>query len=367
VLASRYRPSPPAEAWLNKVSGQKKRLFLYPAADELLLRVVNAMMQPAAVRAASPWCHSFLPGGGARAAFRRVLRDPSADAHAALRMDVTDYFNSINVRHLFEGLPEELAEGPVAALLKACLLDRRVERAGELVDGGQKGVMAGTPIAPMLATLYLRDLDHEIAATGVTYARYSDDLLVLAPPSELEASERLIRAGLASRGLKVNEEKSGSTPPGAGWNFLGFRYEQGVIDLAPITARKAKAKATRLARHLLRWRERRHATEHDAVRLFLRRSNQRLYGARAERSDFSWATWFLPMLSDAASLAPLDHHLQREVRYAATGRRTARARTLVPYGSLVDSGHLPLVTAFWAMREDPTAFDGFVARRTALS
>ena len=366
VLEGRYRLTPPTEAWLNKLGGRRKRLFLYEPPDELLLRVVNLAMQPAAQALASPWCRSFLPGGGARAAFRDVLAAPGAADCAALRIDVRDYFNSIDVEHLLAGLPDCLVEGPVGALLTSSLSDRGVRRSGEIVDGGRKGIMAGTPIAPLLATLYLRDLDHEIAATGVTYARYSDDLLVLAPPAAIESSERLIRARLAERGLEVNEEKSGSTGPGEPWDFLGFRYERGTIGLAPVTIRKAKAKATRLARYFLRWRDRRHASAEQVVPLFLERCNRRLYGTPAERSTFSWATWFLPMLDTPASLGPLDRHVQREVRYAATGRRTERARSLVPYRALVDAGHLPLVSAYWAMRTDPTSFDDLVARRTGI-
>ena len=131
VLAGRYRPTPPCEGWLNKAGGRKKRLFLYPPVDELLFRVVNRLLQPAAAAAASPWCTSFLPGGGARAAFRSVLADPDVETKAALRLDVRDYFNSIDVRDLLAGLPEPFVTGPVGALfLTASLLDRRVQRSG---------------------------------------------------------------------------------------------------------------------------------------------------------------------------------------------------------------------------------------------
>ncbi|HEX2047534.1 MAG TPA: hypothetical protein VHF27_07205, partial [Acidimicrobiales bacterium] len=97
VLAGRHRPQPPIEAWLNKVDGRKKRVFQYRPGDELLFRTVNRLLQPAGAEAASPWCRSFLPGGGARAAFRSVLGDDAIDAKAALRLDVRDYFNSIDV------------------------------------------------------------------------------------------------------------------------------------------------------------------------------------------------------------------------------------------------------------------------------
>jgi hypothetical protein len=279
---------------------------------------------------------------------------------------VRDYFNSIDVGALLASLPASFADGPVGALLAAALLDTRVTRGGAVVPGGRKGIMAGTPIAPLLATLYLRDLDWEIATRGATYARYSDDILVLAPAGELRDLERLIRAQLVARGLEVNENKSALAVAGAPWDFLGFRYHLGAIGLSPLTVRKLKARTTRLARSLLRWRERNAAPPERAVRAFWRRTNLRLFGVASERAEFSWATWFLPMLDSCDGLGPLDEHLQREARFVATGRRTARTRQVLPYARLVDAGHLPLVAAFWAMRRDAAGYDALVSRRTGL-
>jgi hypothetical protein len=186
-------------------------------------------------------------------------------------------------------------------------------------------------------------------------------------PNELPVIEELLRARLAERGLEVNEEKSRTSAPGEPWDFLGFRYECGAIGLAPNTERKFKAKSTRLGRGLLRWREQAHASTERTTRAFVRRTNRRLYGVPTERADFSWATWFLPMLDDASALEHLDQHVQREARYAATGRRTASARKVIPYEVLRDAGYLPLVAAYWAARDNPQTYDALVARRTGLA
>jgi hypothetical protein len=366
VLAGRHRPAPPVEGWLNKADGRKKRIFSYPAPDELLFRTLNRLLQPAAAEAASPWCRSFLPGGGARTAFRSLVADADLATKAAVRLDVRDYFNSIDVDDLLARLPPVLAEVPVGPLLEAALRDRRVLRAGRVVDGGRKGVMAGTPLAPLLATLYLRELDEEVAGAGTTYARYSDDIVALGPPAQVDELDRLIRARLAERGLEVNEGKSTVAGPGEPWDFLGFRYDAGIVGLAPLTERKLRGRSTRLARRLLRWRERTGASRDLALATFLRRTNRRLYGVAGERSEFSWATWFLPLLDGPQGLVALDAHIQREARYAATGRRNARTRRHVPYDALVAAGHVPLVTAFWAAREGHAAYAELVSRRAGL-
>ena len=365
VIAADHQPAPPVEAWLNKADGRKKRVFQYPPLDELLFRTVNRLLQPVAAEEASPWCRSFLPGGGARSAFRRVLSDPAVAAKGALRLDVRDYFNSVDPADLLAELPTPFAGHPVRPLLAAALLDRRVVRHGAVVDGGRKGIMAGTPLAPLLATLYLRDLDGEVAGRA-TYARYSDDILVLAPPADLPGLESLVRARLAARGLDVNERKSALTAPGQPWDFLGFRHHEGAVGLAPHTEHKLRARTTRLARSLLRWRERTGAGTERTVRAFVRRVNLRLYGVRTERAEFSWTTWFLPLLDRPDGLEALDAHVQREARYAATGRRTDRARRLVPYEALTEAGLLPLVSAYWALRLDPEGYDRLVVRRTGV-
>ncbi|MEY2570434.1 MAG: RNA-directed polymerase [Acidimicrobiaceae bacterium] len=366
VLAETYTPNPPAEGWLNKADGRKKRIFRYPPADELLFRTVNRLLQPAALAEASPWCRSFLPGGGARTSFRAVLADAHLADKAVLRFDVRDYFNSIDVDDLLRALPEPLDRGPTGALLANGLRERRVTRDGVVVEGHQKGVMAGTPIAPMLATLYLRDLDDEVAShPNVTYARYSDDILVAAPTADIAGLTELVRARITERGLVVNEAKSSCAQPGEPWDFLGFRHADGRIGLAPITEHKLKTRATRLARSLLRWRDRVDASPDRVVGAFVRKTNRRLYGVPTERADFSWATWFLPMLDDPTPLGQLDAHVQREARYAATGKRTPRARATVAYGALTEAGHVPLVAAYWAMRDSTSSYNALIERRVA--
>ena len=153
--------------------------------------------------------------------------------------------------------------------------------------------------------------------------------------------------------------------PGAPWSFLGFRYDAGALELSENTVRKFRTKSTRLARRLHRWREERNVGVDRVIRAFVRRTNRRLYGAALERADFSWATWFLPMLSRTDGLAELDHHVQRELRYAATGLRRERVRTTIPYSSMSDQGYVPLVTAYWTMREGRSAYEALVARRSS--
>jgi hypothetical protein len=164
----------------------------------------------------------------------------------------------------------------------------------------------------------------------------------------------------------VNEDKSRSVEPGEPWDFLGFRYERGSVALASVTVRKFETRTRRLARRLLRWREQTRASSALTTRAFVGRVNRRVYGVAADRTEFSWATWFLPVLDRAEGLEHLDGRVQRECRYAATGLRRARAHDAVPYATLRDAGYLPLVAAYWSARDGPEAYDALITRRTGV-
>jgi hypothetical protein len=364
VLAGRHRPRPPAEAMVNKADGRKKRVYQYAPADELLFKIVNRLVQPIAGEATSPHCHSFLPGRGARSAMRALLRDDDLPAKACVRLDVSDYFNSIDPARLLRTLPARLADDePLRRLLEATLLDDRVVRGGEVVTVAQKGVMAGTPLAPVLSNLYLRALDAEFATSGTTYGRYSDDIVAFAAPDDADALDAQLRASLAAAGLTVNERKSGRSAAGEPWEYLGFRYHAGILDVSRNAQRKFRGKITRLSRKLQRHQLRFELDPDVVTRRFVRRVDRSLYGVPSDAEGFCWATWFFPVLTTDATLSALDAHVQQKIRFAATGRHNARGRKELPYEALRAAGYLPLTTAYWAHRAGRADYDALVALR----
>jgi RNA-directed DNA polymerase len=103
-----------------------------------------------------------------------------------------------------------------------------------LKSTGDRGVPQGSPLSPLLANLALDDLDHALDRGGdtITYARYLDDMVVLAadtPKGRQWADRALerIRREAEAIGVSLNAEKTRLvtiTEPGASFAFLGFEF-----------------------------------------------------------------------------------------------------------------------------------------------
>src|SRR6185437_11042943 len=112
---------------------------------------------------------------------------------------------------------------PFMALLREILRDP---------DGERRGVLAGSPLAPLLSNLYLRPLDDAFQAAGTPYLRYADDLIVFGDEAAMPALQAEITRRLGDLALELNPRKTRVSPPGGGWEFLGLRYEKGSLDLS---------------------------------------------------------------------------------------------------------------------------------------
>ncbi|KUK37148.1 MAG: RNA-directed polymerase [Thermacetogenium sp.] len=111
----------------------------------------------------------------------------------------------------------------------------------------EEGTPLGGPLSPLLANIYLDDLDKELEKRGHKFVRYADDCNIYV--RSRRAAERVmqsIRDFLQKRlKLKVNEEKSSVDRP---WKlkYLGFSMykskERILIRLAPQTIEWVKNK-----------------------------------------------------------------------------------------------------------------------------
>ncbi len=347
-----YCFAPPEKRLISKHGNAKKRvIYLFSTEENAVLKVMASLLYRYD-GCLSPHCYSFRKNISAATAIRRVASLPDRAALWGYKVDIANYFNSVDVSLLLPILRDVLMDDPMLyAFLSRLLTQDLAVWEGETVHE-KRGIMAGMPLSPFLANLYLGELDRHFDARGVPCARYSDDILLFCGT---EAARDLCRdellALLNKHHLDVNPEKEQHIRPGAPFAFLGVRIDGASVDVAPSAVRKMQGKIRRKSRALRRWMLRTGAEPERALSAFCRSVNRKLYEQDAAPELFSWSRWYFPLVNRTDGLHQIDRYLQQYMRYLLTGR-TAKSNYRIGYQVLKDCGYRPLVSAYYRFRND---------------
>ncbi|MCR5371284.1 MAG: hypothetical protein K6E83_11330 [Clostridium sp.] len=338
----------PARSVINKISTGKRRVvYTYPEPWNMVLKLLTWLLGRRYDHLCADNLWSFRPGRGAKDAVRRLSGTPGICGMYGYKADISDYFNSVDVDLLLPMMENALAGDPdLLRFLSALLKEDRVLDKGA-VRTEKKGIMAGTPLASFYANLYLGEMDRHFEEKRVIYARYSDDLILFSPGlEELEEHVLYIKEFLDAHHLMVNRDKEYRFLPGEKWEFLGFSFRDGTIDISEVSRKKLAAKMRRKTRALRRWQMRKGLSGEKAAKAFIRAFNRKLFESAGDH-DLTWTRWYYPVINTADSLRVIDHYAQDCIRYLAAGTRT-KARFFVRYETLKELGYRSLVHEFFA-------------------
>lgn len=288
-------------------------------------------------------CYAFRRKHGVAQAIRRLLQLRVQEKYC-LKVDIHNYFNSICPKRLLEKLsfvPDE----KLRVVFANILLNDQVMYKGEKITESH-GAMAGIPVAPFWANVYLTEVDQMFAERKVNYFRYSDDILILADSYEdLMDLQKILYKKLEELGLEINHEKEAVYASHEKLEFLGFSFSDGVVDLSAHTVEKAKARIRRKAKALMRWQRKKGLTADKAAKGFIRSMNHKFYGTGAD-DEFTWSRWFFPNITTDQSLKEIDHYMQQYIRYIITGRHY-KGNYRISYETLKDWGYCSMVNAYY--------------------
>ncbi len=351
MIRGEFTFPPPRQYRISKINSEEKRsIYAYPDEEQLILKILNRILMERGIPL-SPLCHSFQRGKSAKSAFSSILGDRELHEKQCLHIDIKNYFNSINSYILLEKLPPVIRDDlRLFSLLKEILLNEGVINNGNLIRCSEKGVMAGTPLAPLLSNFYLKDLDEYFRNEEVNYTRYSDDIILFDKGEKIEKHLNYIKEYLKKNRLLINKKKFSLTSSGDPWTFLGFKYHNGEIDISDITLMKIKGKISRASRKYSRARIARDLPSEKVLGFMLRKFQRKLFGTVSDENLFSWSRWFFPLITTDRSLKSIDRYMQEKLRYAVTGRHSKKNYREVPYNRLRDLGYVPLVSAYYLYR-----------------
>lgn len=344
----------PVKHYINKDGVKRKRVVYSYEEEEFvwILKCITYCLYRYDSRFA-PNCYAFRRDYGVGNAMQRIRKTGKLSCKYCLKVDIHDYFNSISPRLLLEQLSflNEQDAG-LYRLFKDMLTDTRVKDIDGVVKKEEhKGAMAGVPVASFFANVYLSDVDWYFEKQDVLYYRYSDDILIFADSrEELSKLQEALYSRIDEHGLLLNPDKVSITRPGQTWEFLGFCYRDGKIDLSEHTKYKIKGKIKRKAHALRSWQRKKGLSGDKACKGFIRAMNHKFYGFEEEDS-FSWNRWFFPNLTTTDGLKEIDAYMQQYIRYCMTGRHY-KGNFRIRYEQLKQWGYRSLVAEYYKRKKE---------------
>ena len=301
----------------------------------------------------APNCYAFRRHYGVKDAIRRIKGTRGLTNKYCLKVDISNYFNSIDVPLLLQKLNflRQEDEAVYDFLTRLLTADRAIlkEKQEPRVLTEKRGAMAGTPISPFLANVYLMEMDHAFEKEGVLYFRYSDDILLFGDTlAELELLKQKLFDFIAAHKLELNPSKVHLSNPGEPFEFLGFAFLNHKVELSQVTIHKMKDKIKRKARALRRWQQKKGLPGDRAAKGFIKAMNRKFFD-KGDGSDFSWSRWFFPCLTTDEGLKEIDAYMQQYIRYCVTGRHY-KGNYRIPYEQMKEWGYRSLVHEYYAKK-----------------
>jgi RNA-directed DNA polymerase len=238
---SRYRP-PPSILIAAAVSSRLTRYSIPTVKDRIVQQAVRLVIEPIFEHGFSDASFGFRPGRGCHDALREVDALIKDGYTHVVDADQQAYFDTIPHDALMARVEAEVIDGKVLDLLRGWLkadIMKGVDR-WTPVQGSPQGAV----ISPLLANIYLDPLDKLMTRKGYRMVRYADDFVILCQSRE-DADTALaeVRTWVSANGLTLHPEKThvgDCRMPGQGFEFLGYRFEAGVISVRKKSLDKLK-------------------------------------------------------------------------------------------------------------------------------
>ncbi|MBR6179184.1 MAG: hypothetical protein IKQ70_15070 [Bacteroidales bacterium] len=351
IISGNYVFDSPVKTEINKSGSTKKRIVYRFDSEETLVLKLLAHLLYKYDNKLSPACYSFRKHLTAKNAFDKITAIPNLADKYVLKVDIHNYFNSIPSQCLVDEIKNVIDDDQqLCQLLVNLVLANKAycynENGERLLITENRGAMAGVPVSAFFANIYLTSMDEAFTKIGVPYFRYSDDIIVFADNGDdLQRYKDLIFSIIDEKGLTINTTKVKISAPGEEWEFLGFCYRNGNVDLASATLHKIKSKIKRKAKALMRSQVRKGRSFDDVAADLIDHFNRKFYREFSD-NDFTWCRWFFPVITTAESLKAIDNYLVEYVRFLRSGRHTKK-NFVVDYTEIKELGFKSLVNAYY--------------------
>jgi len=220
-----YTSKPIRRCYLEKPGrkNETRPIGIATVRDRVVQTALRNVIEPILENQFAEKSYGFRPRRSAKDALREVRNQLDQGKCHVLDADIQGFFDEMDHEILMGKIYELISDKRIIKMIRM-FLETEVDDKGTR-HTPTKGTPQGAVISPMLANLYLNELDWLLANEGAEMIRYADDFVVMCDKAQqaLKAQNR-IEEWCGENKLKLHPEKTVVTEVKAkqGIDFLGY-------------------------------------------------------------------------------------------------------------------------------------------------
>ncbi|MEW6296012.1 MAG: reverse transcriptase domain-containing protein [Candidatus Diapherotrites archaeon] len=223
LCSGRYFPLPLLRLLVAKADGSPRALAVPAVRDRVAQAAVLNIIEPLFEAQFEDVSFAYRRGRSVKAAALRLKELRDQGYRYLVNADLDAFFDNVDHNLLLGKVTRLIPDIGVCNLIRVWVKAEVYD--GEKVFVMDKGIPQGAVVSPILANLFLDELDESLTAQGYRLVRYADDFVLLAktrPQAEaaLEATEEV----LARLHLALDAEDTAITDFDQGFKFLGLIF-----------------------------------------------------------------------------------------------------------------------------------------------
>ena len=232
LITQTYRPMRNRHVTIPKDGGRVRVLGIPAIRDRVVQGALKLLLEPIFEADFRDGSYGYRPKRTAHQAIGRVAQAIVQNKTRVIDVDLAAFFDTVRHDRLLAKVARRIQDPAILRLVKLIVK-----------ASGRRGVPQGGVISPLLANIYLTEVDEMLeqlkedtrqgSYTYLEYARFADDLVVLVDGYRRHArlaqvAEQRLREALAQLDLQVNEDKSRIVDlnQGDSFGFLGFDFRR---------------------------------------------------------------------------------------------------------------------------------------------